>query len=825
MSIQIKQSGNYPILKNESIFLEGQMARSLTLLRKGKVDVYLCPNAEFGNLSEETLLKNSYRIFTIDQSIFIGTSGLFLEGKHCYSFHAAEDSSLFIFPVNGMDQLTELLHTQKDYTSYIITSMSTIMNHSYTAQKKLENRAKALGILADNLSILFWALKERCNLSYIPNSQFLSKAGEKYQQLKASGIIPLQFTPEYLDQEIPELMNSDYTSLDVKIKDKLEYYKNILSLPLDLRNLFFSSNDYIANYHFKEVSHIIDAIKSDMKKSMRLGEKTFKRIYLKGESCIFTEFICLINEAKKYDQNSDELFQLLDHLVKRITDIAITFQDEYHYDLQLDIEQMIAVHQQLKGLSLPEPYIADDNNISNEETFPEELIDSAEKIIRYSGISNEKADLLRSNLNDFILIKTNSNTEIDSKAICRYITPLFFELYELVFKKVVSENNPSRLFEMFLTFGYMDERLLSPEHVMTLYKLLDKSPSDGLCTVYTLQEWLTQIYERKKDPSINEFGQDYFDIFREMKKKGQISDKEKVNYDNNSDGRLNFEIENMFKINQKVSFGQANAYFPILHNDMVLKDLSQALVTKDAINEVIRNILTIDFTAFHREIFYKNPKKGIEKELISKAVFPDIILMPTFGSRGSMWQEITGRVRSNPGRFILPVFTSENLEELLIKIIGNFRWELCRTMMGVSWNDISEKSLTSEYTDYIQFYKRNKALSEEGKEKLKIQIARYNNLRDTFTSDYKTWIKNECNGNVRLNKVARSILYKYCPFEKSIREKLERQPIFNELAIPFNIVRSKQARELESRYNKLLGNNNISSDVDLEANLNFYKEQ
>ncbi len=46
---------------------------------------------------------------------------------------------------------------------------------------------------------------------------------------------------------------------------------------------------------------------------------------------------------------------------------------------------------------------------------------------------------------------------------------------------------------------------------------------------------------------------------------------------------------------------------------------------------------------------------------------PDFILMPVYGSRAIMWQEITGRVRSTPGRILLPVFTDENLDDLLVK--------------------------------------------------------------------------------------------------------------------------------------------------------------
>ncbi|MBC7960616.1 MAG: hypothetical protein H7X94_12170, partial [Vallitaleaceae bacterium] len=560
------------------------------------------------------------------------------------------------------------------------------------------------------------------------------------------------------------------------------------------------------------------------KEALSIGEKYFSSIYLGGEPCIFTDLLNLLNEMRRFHENPQELLQLMDGLIKNIADIAINFQDEYDYDLQLDIAQLMQVSHQLKDFSAPSITKTDVHPEVHPGSIPSELIDSAEKIIRFSKISKEKADLFRHHLKQFKDFKTKPQKDDILSSLSASITPLFFEIYERVFKRVREENNTSKLYEMFLTYGFVDETLLYPEQIQTLYHLKLQETGDFTCPVFTTPEWLTQIKLMHRDPSINDYDLDYFDLFREMRKKGQVTDNQKKAYDQDTSGRLNFEISNMFKINHRLAYGHLQTYFPILHSGMITKDLSKALVTKEAVNKILEDILAVDFSAFHREIFYSNPKMGIEKELITKAVFPDIILMPIYGARGNMWQEISGHVRSSPGRFVLPIFTNENLEELIIKLVGNFRWELCRTMMGSSWNDVTEKSLTSEYTDYIQFYRRNKDLSDATKEKLRLQIQRYSSTRDAFTSDYKIWIKYEFNGNMRLNKVVRSILYRHCPFEKSIRTKLERQPIYNELAIPFNVARSKEAKELESRYRKLLVSSKVK-DPEIEANLKFYKEQ
>lgn len=50
---------------------------------------------------------------------------------------------------------------------------------------------------------------------------------------------------------------------------------------------------------------------------------------------------------------------------------------------------------------------------------------------------------------------------------------------------------------------------------------------------------------------------------------------------------------------------------------------------------------------------------------------------------------------------------------------------------GNYWNDLREHSLTAEYCDYMQFYKKNKDLSEEIKDKIRTQYKNCrNNTRD-----------------------------------------------------------------------------------------------
>ena len=185
-------------------------------------------------------------------------------------------------------------------------------------------------------------------------------------------------------------------------------------------------------------------------------------------------------------------------------------------------------------------------------------------------------------------------------------------------------------------------------------------------------------------------------------------------------------------------------------------------------------------------------------------VLPDIILMPNIGSRCIMWQEIEGKKRTTPSRMMLSLFHTEDLTQSMMRLTGEFRWEMCKRVQGGRWNDITEPSLTSEYCDYAQFYRGNKELSADTKEKIKRQLTRArNNYRTMFVSDYTTWLLYESAGSPRLNKVARNILFTYCPFKKEVREKIGANPLYKQPMEKYNIMNSKNQRRISMLCRKL----------------------
>ncbi|MCR5719690.1 MAG: hypothetical protein K6F84_03915, partial [Lachnospiraceae bacterium] len=382
-------------------------------------------------------------------------------------------------------------------------------------------------------------------------------------------------------------------------------------------------------------------------------------------------------------------------------------------------------------------------------------------------------------------LKDLPNKESDSdeaRSLRRNISKEFYTLYSLVFLAALSDDAPSPVILMFLNFGYIDEDLAGIDNAIKLYKLSVSMQDHTDVGFYTLFDWLKTVYRGKKSPSRDEFETDFADMLHKERISHIITEKEEAKRLADPVERVNYELTKMFPNVNKMTYGRISTFCPIFLKENCFKDLEDALVTFGKINAIINRLKEVDPTLFYRA--------GVDMEHggllghlpIHREYLPDIILMPITGSHGVMWQEIEGRKRQSHGRIMLPILFMDSLDTAFIRLAGEFRWELCKRIQGSRWNDVSDKSLTSEYCDYAQYYRKNRDLSSEAKEKIKTLLQRSkNSYKEMFLHDYSTWLTYESTGSPRLNKVVRQILYTYCPFPKRIDMLLNSNPIYAEL--------------------------------------------
>lgn len=423
--------------------------------------------------------------------------------------------------------------------------------------------------------------------------------------------------------------------------------------------------------------------------------------------------------------------------------------------------------------------LTDDSDSGNNEYLNaqilSELKDSYVKIIRYSGIGRQEAEEMLAAMDNYKKgEKAFSDDEV--RKIRRQLNEYFYKLYYACFIRAVHDPGAPSYVTMFLNFGFIDETLLSEEACLDIYNMAqDVENTCNNSHVHTMFDWLSLIMSGAKAPSKNAMDQTFDEYCKEQFTSGKMRESDMAR----PEFRVRYEIENMFTQAQRMTYGRVGGFVPFLTAEHMVRSPKDCWVSSEHVMQAINNTRSIDFSLFYRSTVYSNEQLGIGKEFIYTEVLPDIILTPCYGNLGAMWQEIDGRVRISSARFMLPIFCNSNLNSVILNILGKFRWELCKRIQGAYWNNIAEPSLTSEYFDYMQFYKKNHDLTEAIKEKIKSAlVSAHNNFGEVFARDYENWILYESNGINKLNKVSRIIFAKNCPFNKNIRATLAANPAY-----------------------------------------------
>lgn len=453
-----------------------------------------------------------------------------------------------------------------------------------------------------------------------------------------------------------------------------------------------------------------------------------------------------------------------------------------------------------------------------------EDVDYLAHILTYAGKSEEEIEDVRKKIEAYRNLPDMFSTDNEAYMLRKQLVPIFYDTYTRIFMRIVKEKEePTPIVKMFLNFGVMDAQFVGEENVDALYELANHLEQCNSEHVYTIYSWLKAVYNGEKEPSKNEFDLDYPQYVAEQRKSGEIKQSDVPDLLKNQEEKLKFEIKNMFTTGNRITYGKITTFCPILGEYDLINSIEKMLVTTEKLEEALNQIRKVDFSVFFREDIFSDPDKDINRETIMKEILPDIILMPNVGTKAMMWQETAGVKRATSGRFLFPIFTAVDIDEMMLETVGRFRWEICRKEQGVHWNDIREKSLTSEYCDYIQFYRKNHELSADAKEKIKSQLTRArNNYREVFVKDYVNFMKYESKGSFRLNRISRDILVRYCPFTKDIRTSLKENPMYTSSMSRYEIETAKKIQRITGVYEKYKKAGGIITQ-ELRDNLLFYQ--
>lgn len=740
----LKEIGKNVVKKGEVIFAKGEKITQVGILLAGKV-----------------VMQGEYYRIVRTQGTYLALNRM-NDPVYNATYTAIEDSVVYALPVKGEETLRNIIAKNADYRAIMISSQFKNAVEVYRIKTSLADRADRL-------------------------FNFAKKSYEDYKTFC------MDFGVAVMGLEELEELQPYEALMDIN-EYRMPYYEEGAKIPLSANKQYYSYSEEMASFQVNEIMTLVASFREDCGAMIDYIKGIIDIIGLRPRQNLF-EYICAkAQEVKKKDDLPTELHVLLKTIINEL---------EFQYDA---LRQQLGGMQKLDTAHLKDAMaaLAGKEVLAKEEKTKEErekdierdvasLPNSLDQILRYAPISDEDKEKLKTNIDHLVEVPDRLSAEDDVKKAKKTITPIVFKLYLACYRKIREGLiAPPKAVELFMNYGYIDERLLDPEHLEFLCGI-EYEENEGPCKVVSMMEWLDMIQEGKREPSKSEFDEDYTENLRSLKKQGEITEKEQKALLYDMDKRVEYEIMNMFTSNMRTLYGQPSAYMPILYKEAIFGYLDKILVTKRSINESVKNLIKIDYSVFYREVIYSNTDLKISNETIMKNVYPDVILFPLFGTNASMWQEIGGKNKGTPARFCFPVMTSTNIDDLMVKMFGRFRWEICRCIQGMAWNDVKVKSLTSEYMDYIQFYRKNRDLSDEAREKVKLQIQKArNNSREIFLMDYEAWIKNEANGSMKMNKVAREIVATYCPFEKSLRTKLNVQR-------PYEVAQARGMRNAQKK--------------------------
>ncbi len=428
-----------------------------------------------------------------------------------------------------------------------------------------------------------------------------------------------------------------------------------------------------------------------------------------------------------------------------------------------------------------------------------------QQIIDYAELDEARADTFKKLIEDFTNLSDKTSTEDNVRLMRRQISEIFFVTYEKAFMKALMDRDIPLVLKMFFYFGFVDEKLAGASNTGVLAKLAYSYEPDPEGNVVTAFEWLRMIYDGKVEPSKNEFDMEYPKYLKQRYDDGEIRQEEMKRLLNDRNAKVSFEIHNFMRLGSRMTYGRISSYVPVFTEESSPRPPATSITTYKAVHDSLNMIRGIDFSCFTRQIVFSNTDIGVTREFIDTEILPYIILMPNGGTRSALWQEISGAHRNTPGRMMMPIFLDKEVSSHVLRLAGEFRWEMCRREQGVHWNDVTVPSLTSMFCDYLQFYRKNHDLSPDLREKIKAQLqSARNSSKAVFVSDYMNYVVYESVGSLRLNKVSRDIIFRFCPFRKEIRDKLSKSsPAYQKPIERYDIKLAQKLRLMEIVYSKI----------------------
>ena len=536
MGFELKANAVNQIPKGTEIFLENEPAAYVGVLIRGRV-----------------LAKSESIKLTLPAGSFLGVFDLSV-GHYALDYVAVEDSMMYAFPIRDKKMLRAMLTANnKDYRGLVVNSMT--KNFFELSRINAEFHK-----MADDL---YQLLTE----SYVKYKGFCRDAGEGALQLHA-----LENMEAYQDDNPME-------------RKGFSYYEDLAKVPADIQKSFFGCGMELTMFHIKELSEMIGGLIIDTREVCTYIKEHFLCLYNDGSQSLLSGMMQLTFEAGKKGRQVQGLQQQLDKLLDEFNRMGEILERYMGMPPVVKRERLEKMYTAVLVGEEPAGTEEATTGASDEETY-QSLRGALQQLIDFSGLSKDSLKVFTEALNTFVHAKDRMSTEDDFRALRRQIADGFYSLYRAVYLRVLKEEkNMPKVVELFLNFGFTDERLLTKEQTIDLCKIDLSTKNKYHCNLFTIPEWLFAVYSGKRQPSKNEFDMEYVEMLREQKKTGEINAEEEKKLANDPMKKLEYEMQNMFRYNHRIVNGQPSVFVPVLCSEQMMSLPSRAAITKDRMGQ------------------------------------------------------------------------------------------------------------------------------------------------------------------------------------------------------------------------------------------------
>lgn len=815
------------ILKNGDIlFTQGENPTRFFIMQDGEVEVLSAPE-EFMGLDGELIADKSVRVFTIKgRAMLIGFSGL-LTSPYTNTVRAIADTQIVEYPIaqGGYKGVA-----QRDISSAMNMLRQLFNNYSIaqTAMKKASGLYVRLCQVDDNILLLFNSLSPGSG-----SDNLNKKSDDLYSVFTfAKGKVPENITIDFVIEDKGSLLKKNYAeglNSETLGADYMEVIRRLLKLDTQLLSEVFKADPDLPVSVFTSLVKAMRVLLLGIHNVSEKFNRRSKSIFEVNDGWVSFLSKGGVDNWNSTGRISPDFYGKLQQVFLKIDSMASEVAGKslkgYPGFLQIcsSLEKSVKAPAPQKTETVEPGTDSESGAISATPVISTGLQKSIYQIFEFSMVEKEFQNKLLKLLNDFKNLKNPLSSESDERKVRRHITQMYWDLYKQVFVRTKIESSIPRPVKLMLTFGFLDEELLTPEQLSDLNDLGRIRERDAKAPVFLEYEFLSKIYTGAEEPSITEMGLNYEAFLREQEKyqkKGKPGEgrSDKGSDDENLNKTLH-EIQQRLASSSAVCSGSTATAFPVLFSEMIRGNLRAMYQSKDKVDALIKKLSDIDFSLFWRETVLKLDSA---REIIKEEIHPYFILLPICGSKTFLWQELSGNSKRSMGRIMVPILFSGDIEKSMMHTFACFRWELNRSIKGAMWADPIEGGLSGEYFDYVNTFKKNSKLSPEMKEKIALRFKSLRTNRDRFADDYMLWIEYEREGIMKLNAVVREMFFKHIPFKREIRDQLENMPAFNKSANRYRNVQNREIVSYENRFKKYLDANG-SYPGPIEKYMNFLK--